>query len=422
MTEDFLHYIWRYGLFAPLKSDVDNSAVIEVLDPGKPNTNAGPDFFNAMIKIGDTLFAGNVELHLSSADWYRHGHHLDKAYDNVILQIVLRRDKTVRRSNGEIIPTAEISFDSRLLYNYKELIGNEAWIPCQSFLKSINQSVAAHWISFLAVRRLEQKALLLGSSLQHNHNDREESFYQQLARNFGFNINGGAFEMLARSLPYRILRKHRDSLFQLEALLFGQAGMLGSDTGDEYFQGMKKEYMFLRRKYNLVPLERHLWRFLRLRPANFPTLRIAQFASLLHRKQALFSVVIETVDIRELIGFFMVSASGYWDTHFTFSKTSGKQVKRTGEFAVWSILINAVVPALFFYGRQKGLGVYNNRAVSFLKALPPEKNSITSGWKELGIKVCNAFESQALLQLKNEYCSYRRCLECDTGRRIISGR
>ncbi len=422
MTEDFLHYIWRYGLFAPLKSDVDNSAKIEVLDPGRANTNAGPDFFNAMIKIGDTLFAGNVELHLNSADWYRHGHHLDKAYDNVILQIVLRRDKTVRRTNGEIIPTAEVSFDIKLLQNYRELLGNEAWIPCQPFIKSITEAVAAEWISVLAVRRLEQKALLLGRSLQLNRNDREESFYQQLARNFGFNINGGAFEMLARSLPYRILRKHRDSLFQLEALLFGQAGLLGPDAGDEYFEGMKKEYMFLRRKYSLVPLERHLWRFLRLRPANFPTLRIAQFASLLHRKQALFSVVIETVDIRALTGIFMISASGYWDTHFTFGKTSERQVKRTGEFAVQSILINAVVPTLFFYGRQKGLGVYNKRAISFLKALPPEKNSITSGWEELGIRVCNAFESQALLQLKKEYCSYKRCLECDTGRRIISGR
>lgn len=399
--------------------DATNSDKIEVINSGELNNDSGPDFFNAMIRMGDTILAGNVEVHINSSDWYRHGHHMDKAYDNVILQLVLNCDTEVKRTNGEVIPTAEISFDKKLLQNYSKLFSNETWIPCQPFLPGIDRKIIIKWLHKLALRRLEQKAIMLKGTLHLNQNSWEESFYQQLARNFGFSLNGGAFEMLARSLPYRLLLRNRDNLFVLEALLFGQAGMLGPETGDKYFEDLKNEYSFLKRKYDLIPLENHLWRFLRLRPANFPTIRIAQFARLIYDAPSLFSAVIETTDLISMASFFRVRASEYWDTHFVFNKPAKRYAKITGGFAVNSILINTIVPVLFFFGQQREMVQFKNRALKFLEELPAENNSKTSKWKDLGISASSALISQALLQQKDEYCSYRRCLNCEIGHYII---
>lgn len=406
-------------MYYPSSINLLNGENIEVVNPGELNIHSGPDFFNAMIKFGDIILAGNVEIHINASDWIKHGHNKDKAYDNVILQLVLNRDAEIKRSNGDIIPTAEIRFDKRLYSNYSQLIRNECWIPCQCFITGVEFTVIRQWLNYQAINRLSQKALLLSNILYVNGNCWEESFYQQLARNFGFGLNGGIFEMLARSLPYRLILKHRDNQFQLEAMLFGQAGMLENEKGDFYFESLKKEYQFLKRKYNLKSLEKHLWKFLRLRPANFPTIRIAQFASYLHESPSLFSTILETSDLKRMASFFRVSASEYWDTHFVFNKSSKSIRKATGLCAVNSVLINTVIPLIYFYGQKRKIDHLRERALNFLAELPAESNSIINKWSELGIKAENAFISQALLMQKNELCYFRRCLNCNIGCHII---
>ncbi len=417
MTEDFLHYIWRYGLFYPLSTTTLEN--VEVINAGKQNRDSGPDFFNAMIKLEDTLMAGNVEIHINASDWYKHGHHCNKAYDSVILQLVLNADTEVRRLSGAIIPTAEIRFDKRLFDNYSQLLDNEYWIPCEPLIAGADINVTGEWLALQSFRRLEEKVMIVGNVLCHNKNDWQESFYQQLARNFGFRLNGWAFEMLARSLPFRLLLRHRDNLFQLEAMLFGQAGMLEGKGEDAYFRTLQQEWCFLKRKYSLKSHENHLWKFLRLRPANFPTIRIAQFASFIHQAPGLFAFLMEIRDLKEMAAIFNISASEYWDNHYVFSKTSRLQVKKMGKFAILSIIINTIVPFLYFYGKHRQMPAITTRAVNFLKELPPESNSIIGKWRALGVNAGNAFISQALLQQKNEFCSYKRCLNCGIGNFFI---
>ncbi|MFW5835491.1 MAG: DUF2851 family protein [bacterium] len=417
MTEDFLHYIWRYGLFTPLSTKTMRD--IEVLDPGEPNRDSGPDFFNARIRTGELILAGNVEIHINASDWIKHGHGSDKAYDSVVLQLVLNNDADVRRTSGEIIPTAELRFDQRLHDNYKQLINNTFWIACEPFIRAVEASVIKNWIEEQSYRRLERKSAIILKMFRNNRNDWQETFYQQLARNFGFRLNGWAFEMLARSLPLKILLRHRDNLCHLEAMLFGQAGFLEAEDGDNYYQTLKNEYHFLQNKYRLKPLEKHLWRFLRLRPANFPSLRIAQFASFIHRTPGFFASAIEKKDMETLSEFFRVSASGYWDNHYIFGKYSEKSVKTTGLFAIRSIIINTVVPFLYFYGNYRKISEIATRGVNFLKEMPPENNSLISRWKSIGITPDSAFSSQGLLQQKSEICSYRKCLFCGIGSHII---
>jgi hypothetical protein len=416
MTEEFLHYIWRCNLFHPVSA---GSSEIEVLNTGEPNPDSGPDFFNAMIRIDGTLLAGNVEIHINSSDWYRHGHHANRAYDNVILQLVVNNDAEVRRTNGELLPTAQIRFDNRLLENYRELIDNHYWIPCAPFISIADRDVVESWLSLQALWRLEQRRHLIQEVLWYNKNDWQESFYQILARNFGFRLNGGAFEMLARSLPYRLVLRHRDSLFQVEAMLFGQAGLLCGDAGDDYFAELKREHHFLAKKYNLRPVEKHLWKFLRMRPANFPTIRIAQFASFLHRNTGMFAKIIETDGLDEILASLDVSASGYWDNHYVFGKPSSQRVKTLGRLSRNSIIINTIVPLVYFYGKYRGMPDLSDRAVRFLKEMPAESNSITRKWESVGISAGDAFTSQALIQQKNEVCDFKKCLDCRIGHNII---
>ena len=412
MTEDFLHYIWRCGLFYPLTTNTFQD--VEVISTGQPNPDAGPDFFNAIIRIEDIVMAGNVEIHINASDWFKHGHHKNRAYDNVIIQLVLNPDTEISRINGEIIPTAVIRFDKRLYENYKDLLDNEFWIPCEPFFQFADMNVVGEWLEIQALRRIEQKVSHIGNILYHNRNDWQESFYQLLARNFGFRLNGAAFEMLARSLPFKLLLKHRDNLLQLEALLFGQAGMLQED-GDDYYRELKMEYLFLRRKYGLKPHEKYLWKYLRLRPANFPTLRIAQFASFIHQTPGLFATIMETRDIKKMKVFFEISAARYWNTHYVFNKPSAMRIKTIGKFAVHSIIVNTVAPLLYFYGKYRQMPDLCQRAIEFLKNLPPETNSVVSKWNALGVSADSAFISQALLQQKNEYCFYKKCLHCSIG-------
>jgi len=422
MREEFLHYIWKYKLFNNKDLKTQNQEKLEILNQGIHNTDAGPDFFNAKIKINNTIWAGNIEIHINSSDWYKHNHQSDKAYGNVILQVVFNNDKDVLRTDGQIIPTLIVEFNNELLNNYESLIKNESWIPCQNEINKVDSFTIHNWLEKLAIERLEEKSERIYKLLEQTNNSWENAFYIQLASNFGFKLNSMPFELLAKSLPLNYLAKHKDNLFQIEALLFGQAGFLNGESGDEYFNQLQKEYAYLKKKFKLEPIENHLWKFLRSRPGNFPTIRIAQYSKLIYSSTSLFSKILEAKTIHNLYRLFIVNPSEYWENHYVFNKESVKKRKSLGKSAVDIILINTIIPFLFIYGDSKGKPEYKTRAIEFLETMKPEKNSIVAKWNELGIGSENAFHSQALIQLKNKYCNHKKCLNCQIGNCIIRKR
>jgi len=419
IPEAFLHYLWKYKLFYTNDLSTCNEEPVEILIHGDHNQDAGPDFLNAKIKIGDTLWAGNVEIHINSSDWYKHGHHKDKAYDNVILQVVLNHDKEIFRTNGTQIATMELKFSKKLYENYETLLLNESWIPCEDKIKETEEFIINFWLSKLTIERLEDKANQIEQQLTKNKNDWENTFYQMLAKNFGFKTNGQPFEMLAKTLPLTLLAKHKNNLLQVEALLFGQAGFLEQDQSDSNTFSLNKEYKHLKNKFRLKPIDKHMWKFSRLRPANFPTIRIAQFAQLIHKSQSLFSKIMETSEIKSLQEYFEVTPSEYWHKHYRPGKLSAGKKKTLGVNAFHNIVINTIVPFLFVYGTYKENEIYRERALSYLQKIPPEKNKIIKQWKKIGITAENAYYSQALLQLKNNYCRHKKCLSCEIGNKII---
>ena len=420
MTEDFLQYIWQHRLYLPEGNLTTEGETVESLQPGQPNTHAGPDFTDARVRIGDTLWAGCVEVHLKSSDWERHGHHTDPAYNNVVLHVVYQHDTDTWNARRQKIPVMELHFDARYYENYNRLADSKARIACSGELDKVDELNLSLWLERLGIERLEQKADAIMQTYAATGNNWEETLYQRLARNFGFSLNALPFESLAKSLSFNILLKYRDNLQQIEALLFGQAGMLADDNiTDTYYMVLQKEYLYLQKKFNLIPVDRFLWKFLRLRPINFPTLRIAQFAALTHRNEHLFSQIIEVNSVEVFEKLFDLQASAYWDTHYIFGKESPKRNKSFGKSAIRTILINTVVPFLFAYGKARGKEDFCTRSISILENLPPEKNSILAQWDALGIHNPDAFTSQALLQLANEYCQPKRCLSCNIGNKIV---
>ena len=420
MNEEFLQFIWEHGLFNRNNLLTIDGKPAEVIHVGQPNTDSGPDFFNARIRIGETTWAGNVEIHQKSSHWYRHHHNVDAAYDNVILHVVETFDLPVKVKNHEL-PTLVISYPSELLKNYEQLLKSERWIACEDKLSEVDPFILRFWFSSLMIERLQSKTGDILVLLEQNKNNWNDTFYQLLARNFGMKTNALPFELLARSLPLQILSKHKNDLFQTEALLFGQSGLLNESLfGDDYFLSLRKEYSFLYKKYGLSGIESHLWKFMRLRPINFPTIRIAQLAALINHSSALFSRVLETENLGELRKLFDVSASEYWDTHYNFNKISKDNHRKTlGESAFNNLVINTVVPILFVYGDQHMDQAMKDHALVLLENLAPESNQIIRKWNSLGIECRSAFETQALLQLKNSYCTDKKCLNCQLGAKII---
>jgi len=420
MTEDFLQYIWQHRLYLPEGNVTVEGETVKPLQPGQLNRHAGPDFTNARIGIGDTLWAGCVEIHLRSSDWERHGHHTDPAYNNVVLHVVYQHDADVYNARRQKIPVMELHFDACYFDNYNRLASKKAKIACHDEPCKLDDFSFASWMERLSIERLEQKYETVMQTYTSTGNHWEETLYRRLARNFGFSLNALPFETLAKSVSLTILLKHRDHLQQLEALLFGQSGMLADeDLADTYFSELQKEYLYLQKKYRLEPIDRFLWKFLRLRPVNFPTLRIAQFAALIHQNDHLFSQIMETKSVEIFEEIFDLKASAYWDTHYVFGKESPKRTKTFGKQSIYMILINTVVPFLFTYGKARGINDYCTRAISLLESLPPENNSILTSWEEMGVRNTDAFLSQALLQLTNEYCQPKRCLHCAIGNRIV---
>lgn len=420
MTEEFLQYVWEHALFEKEDLVTTNSDPIEILNPGTRNTDAGPDFFNASIKIGKTLWAGNVEVHVQSSDWITHGHQNDQSYNNVILHVVLNNNKIIAQNGNEIIPVFIPKVKPEVIENYSHLIAQKSWPACYETIGKINPIYLYNAFDALLVERLEQKTSLIVKTLNDNKNNWNETFYQHLSRSFGFKTNTLPFEMLARTLPQSTLAKHKSNLFQLEALLFGQSGLLNEQLlGDDYFLKLREEYSYLASKYQLKGMEGHIWKFLRMRPSNFPTIRIAQFAALLHHSESLLSKLIEVKDVKEIIKFFEVKASEYWDTHYHFNKESEKKPKWLGESSRNNLLVNTIAPFLFIYGERNEKENLKQRAIDILEQLPPENNNIISRWSELRINAKNSFDSQALIQLKNNYCESKKCLNCPIGKKII---
>lgn len=413
--EQLLHYVWKHKIFPLKELKTTTGQQVEVIDTGLANTDAGPDFFNAKLKLDGVLWIGNIEIHERSSDWFKHGHHADAGYNSVILHIASEIDTEISRSNGERIPQIQLICPEAVRTNYKELLETDSYPPCYRIIPSLPPFTAHSWMTALQMERFEQKATLLNERLKRCQGNWEDAFFITLARNFGFGLNGDAFETWAHRLPFRAVDKHRNDLFQIEAIFFGQAGILEDSDGDGYYLRLKKEYTYLQHKFGLIPMDASLWRFLRLRPANFPHIRIAQLACLYQRAYGLLSRIMETETLQGVRDILKGGTSEYWLTHYTFGGSSPSRPKTLSNTSLDLLIINTVVTFLYAYGLHKGNRVLCARAGSFLEELKAENNYITRMWEQCGMKASNAADSQALIQLKKEYCDKKKCLYCRIG-------
>lgn len=423
--EQLLHYVWKHKLFPlhPLKTTLQQD--VEVIDPGLHNRNAGPDFFNAKIKIGGTLWVGNVEIHDKASDWYLHGHDKDERYNNVVLHVCGVIDTEAKNARGENLAQLQLDIPVHVQQHYAQLLSTDFYPPCYQIIPHLSQLNVHSWMSALQTERLSQKTEAIVRRLQQCNGDWENAYFVTLARNYGFGINGEAFEQWALTFPLHIVDHHRDDLFQIEAIFMGQAGLL--DLGsvperyrqvavkDDYYQKLCHEYQYLSHKFSLRPMDYRLWRFLRLRPQNFPHIRLSQLANLYYQRQASLSQLLEATSVNEAGQKLVTWVTPYWETHYTFGSESLRNEKHVSPFSLNLLLINTVIPLLFAYGQQRGEEKYCDRAFDFLDALKPENNHIVRMWKECGLGVENAGDSQALIQLKKEYCDKKECLRCRIG-------
>ncbi len=423
MYENFLHYLWRTRRFDLSNLATTEGDTLDIIDFGEYNTNAGPDFLNARVRIGNVTWAGNVEMHVKTSDWIQHGHQYDEAYNNVILHVVYENDLPLRESQNIIKNTKCFELKNKIpegIYKkYWALLNNEHWIPCQHHFFEVSDLVKNASFERLLIERLERKTTEIAVALERNQQDWEETFYQFVARYFGLKVNAEPMEWLARSLPHIILAKHKNQLFQVEALLFGQAGLLENEFEDAYPNALKKEYQFLKHKHHLTSIATVAWKFARLRPANFPTIRIAQLARLIHQSSHLFSKIIEIETVTDIKKLFDVEVNDYWLSHYVFDTPSVSRRKSLGTDAIHSIVINVLVPFLFYYGKMRHDEKYVTRAFNFLQEIKPENNTITEGWKNLGVPLESAHRTQSLIHLKNNYCDKKRCLDCGIGNSIL---
>ena len=418
MTEDFLQYIWRYKLFIN-NYTIDND-VIDIIDVGQLNHDSGPDFFNAKIKIGDTLWVGNIEIHKKSSDWYLHHHESDSCYNNVILHVVEEINKDVFDAKGRKIPQIKLNYDKDLLKNYSSILNSKHKIKCEHQISKINSFELFSWLETLLIERLQRKSDEIKQLLNDRISDWEEVFYILLLRQFGLKVNAEPFEILARSLPLKNILKQNDKLISIEAMLFGQAGFLSENIDDEYFTHLKNEFKFLRNKYSLSPINIDNWKFMRVRPVSFPTVRIAQTASLLHKHSNIFSKIIEEDFVDEIYEYFNIKPSKYWETHYKFGVLSNEKSKNIGKHTIDLIIINVIAPMIFMYGKERDIAILKDKALFYLQELNAENNSIINYWRGIGVKINTAQESQAFLELYNNYCKKDNCLNCRIGNKLIT--
>ena len=408
MKEEFIYYLWENRLLSKDLSTVDGEDVT-VVSVGVRNYDSGPDFLDARIKIGGTLWVGHVEMHVNSSDWFKHGHQDDDAYRNVVLHVVYRND------NEQLaIPTVEIAgkFDEAIYDKYSVFVKSRRWVPCEKLIGGMQQFTWLSWLERIVVERVENEVKDVYAKLVANKFDWEETLYQRVMRYLGLKVNNEAFERLAMLLPLRILRKHHDNPLQLEAMFFGCAGFLEGNFTETYPVLLQREFKILKSKFNLSVMPTQYWKFLRLRPPNFPTIRLAQMASIVHRHGSLFSKLLITNDLYLMRSLFNVEVNEYWDTHFQFERPSKDIKKSLGVTAVDVLIINAVIPVLFCYGIYHDNQDIKNWSLGLLNMMEPEDNVIIRNYRKMGINVQNAQQTQALLHLYNNYCKKRKCLKC----------
>lgn len=419
MTEQLLQYIWKNQLFNNHQLTTASGEALTVLFPGHWNFDQGPDFLLARIKIADTLLVGNIELHLKASDWMQHQHHLDAQYNNVVLHIVLHHDTPIQLANGAAVAVLDLSTRiSRLLLDqYQSWMHSPATIACGARWEGIAELTIQSWKDRLITERWMRKTQSVQQSLtDHHHWD--ELLWRMLAANFGLKVNTALFESIAASLPYLLIAKNRHDLVLLEALLFGQAHLLDKQFTDDYPITLQAQYQFLKKKYRLMPAAAFPV-FLRMRPAAFPTIRLAQLAALLHKHANLFSKIIEADSVKALQSLFAVQASDYWLTHYRFDEMRAYSNKRLGADMIVNLCINTALPVLFCYGEAIQDSAIMERAYTFLMQLPAETNKAIRQWQQMGIQVAHAADSQALLELRKQYCDQKKCLDCALGHAIL---
>jgi hypothetical protein len=414
--EKLLHYIWQFQYFNRSDLQTAKGEELQIIFPGTINHHQGPDFHNAKIKIRDTVLAGTIEIHCKASDWQKHQHHTDRNYRNVILHVVYQNDLDFDNN----IPVLELEsrISSIMLRQYGKLMEATSFIACSSTIHTIKEITWLAWKERLLAERLTRKSKKILELLNENKGHWEETFWWLLAKSFGVKVNGDAFEAIARSVSINILAKHKNSIHQLEALLFGQANLLNENFEEEYPKLLRREYRFLKTKYDLTSIEIPV-HFLRMRPGNFPTIRIAQLAMLIHSSTHLFSKILDTKKINDVKEWLQCTANDFWHYHYHFNVQSDFRKKRLGKSTINSIIINTVVPALFAYGLYHSNEGQKTKAIQWLEKIDSENNAIISGFHALTIKSKTAFDSQALIELKNEYCTKKRCLECSVGNTIL---
>ena len=417
-----MQYVWKHRLWRSEDMVTNTGKKVRVVDPGLLNTDAGPDFFNAKIEIDGHMWVGNVEMHYRATDWKRHHHDSDKAYDSVILHVVAKDDAPVRRTNGELIPQLVLEVSPQFNADYASLVGATIEVPCATKIKQVPHLTIVEWVEGLAFERLHGKVERIHQLLDSFNGSWEDVCYVTLARNFGFGINNDAFERLARRTPLRLLGKHSDSVLQIEALLFGQAGMLDAQKPgmDSYYNQLCTEYAFLSNKFQLTPMEKESWKLFRIRPQNFPYRRIAMLAQFIEGGFRMMNRILEAEGEKAMRALFEVELSGSWTKHYTFGKPNERATATLSRSSTDIILINTVAPLLYAYGELTGNYEMTDKAIKLLEDLRAESNSIVSHFVAYGIDCPDALTSQALVQLKREYCDARKCIYCKIGHHLLS--
>ena len=423
--EQLLHYVWKPKMFPLGELQTTDGLRVEVIDPGLHNHHSGPDFFNAKIKINGTLWVGNVEIHDKSSDWFLHGHDKDKAYDNVVLHVTGNPDRDVTNTEGQYIPQMQLDIPNIVRENYEELLRTDQYPPCYKIIPDLPRLTIHSWMAALQTERLEEKTEAIQRRADRMNGSWEDAYFMTLARNYGFGINGDAFEEWAAHIPFSAVAHHRDNLFQIEAIFLGQAGLLQTEAIPEryqqealnegYFAKLRNEYLYLAHKFSLKPMDFKLWKFLRLRPQNFPHIRLAQMANLYYEHRTGLSQLLECKDTIALSELMKTKVTPYWESHYTFGSVSSENAKNLSPFSINLLIINTCIPMLFAYGRHSANEGLCDRAFDLLEQLKAENNYIIRLWKECGLDVKNAGDSQALIQLKKEYCDKKECLRCRIG-------
>jgi len=431
--EQLLHYVWKHKMWPLGELKTTDGRRVEVIDPGLYNrSDQGPDFFNAKVRLDGTLWVGNVEIHQRSADWYLHHHDRDAAYDNVILHVVGEADADVMNSRREYLPQLVLPVPETVSANYQALISTDHYPPCYQVIPTLSRLTVHAWMAALQTERLEQKTQAIARRAERCNGSWEDAYFVTLARNYGFGVNGDAFEQWALCVPLQAVGKHRDDLFQVETLFMGQAGLLSEEAvparyreqaaAEGYFTKMRNEYLYLSHKFSLTPMDHSVWRFLRMRPQNFPHIRISQLATLYYERRTGLSQLLDCQTVDELRNLFKTHVTPYWETHYTFGAESAKCSKRMSASSQDLLLINTAIPMLFAVGRHRQKETYCDRAFDFLEQLRAEQNHIIRMWRECGLTVGSAGDSQALIQLKKEYCDRKDCLRCRFGYEYLRGR